>query len=201
MGISREQAETLVNQVQQSHRLLAGFYKRILPAIDNLANQFGAGFWYWGPTNFDRPCGSSTKPSGKWAWDFLPLVSATLVYVRNDEGNMRKSDLVMEFQLRNDPAVLRELRVQKGQPDPTSMPVIEPSLRVYLYRPIADSDADLKREWEQVSHPSGEAGVVTDLTNNLQATWLEAPLANFIHSPHELGEQITSFAELVKPAT
>lgn len=199
MGISREQAETLVNQVQQSHRLLAGFYKRILPAIDNLANQFGAGFWYWRPTSFDRPCSSTTRPSSKWAWDFLPLVTATLVYVRNDEGYIRKSDLVMHFQLCNDPAVLPELRTQKGQPDPTTIPVIEPFLRVYLYRPIEDSDADLYHEWEKVSPPEGAAGIITDIAYNFQAMWLEIPLADFVHAPLGFEEQIASFSQRVKP--
>ena len=197
MGISREQAETLVNQVQQSHRLLAGFYKRILPAIDNLASQFGASFWYWKPTAFDRPCGSSTRPSSKWAWDFLPLVAATLVYVKNDDGE-QKSDLMMEFQLRSDPAVLREERLQKGQPDPTALPDIEPSLRVFLFRPAEGSEVDLKSEWEMLDYSTKEPGVVTSPTENIEAMWLETSLADFIHSPHKLEAQIASFAETVK---
>jgi len=82
MFMNHDQAELLVTQVQHAHRLLAGFYQRILPAIDNLAGHYNATFWYWEPSEFSRPCGASIRPSSKWAWDFLPLVATRLVYVR-----------------------------------------------------------------------------------------------------------------------
>jgi len=44
--MNHDQAELLVTQVQHAHRLLAGFYQRILPAIDNLAGHYNATFWY-----------------------------------------------------------------------------------------------------------------------------------------------------------
>lgn len=110
----------------------------------------------------------------------------------------QKSDLMMEFQLRSDPAVLRELRPPKGQPDPTALPDIEPSLHLYLFRPAEGSEADLKSEWEMLEYSAEEPGVVASPTENIEAIWLETSLADFIHSPHKLEAQIASFAETVK---
>lgn len=199
MHMNHDQAELLVTQVQKAHRLLAGFYQRILPAIDNLAGQYNTTFWYWEPSEFSKPCGTSTRPSSKWAWDFLPLVATTLVYVKNEEGGMRTDDLVMEFHLRCDPSVLREqrdLRQEKGQPDPTSLPPISPSLKVYLYRPLTALDTDLKQAWEEAAPPSGEPRAFRSVGKNLQGAWLEIPLAEFVSSPQGLSNEISRLVGL-----
>ncbi|AZF40504.1 hypothetical protein C4J87_0313 [Pseudomonas sp. R1-43-08] len=195
MDMSRDQAVSLVNQVQRSHRLLAGFYKRILPALDDLASSFGASFWYWGPISFDRPCKSSTKPSSKWAWDFLPLIATQFVYIRSDDGNQA----AIELQLRTDPSVLPELRLYKGQPNPTNLPDATPVLRIYLYWLKANSSADIKSEWEQAEHPAGEADSISTLTDDMEGTWLEVPLANFILAPQDAVSLISKF--IVLPAS
>lgn len=199
MFMSHDEAELLVTQVQHAHRLLAGFYQRVLPAIDNLAGHYNATFWYWEPSEFSRPCGTSTRPSSKWAWDFLPLVATRLVYVKNEAGGMRSDDLVMEFHLRCDPAVLREerdLRQERGQPDPTSLPPISPTLKVYLYRPLAELDTDLKQAWEEAEHPSGSPKIFHSVAENLEGAWLEIPLAEFACSPQGLSNEIS---QLVGP--
>lgn len=181
MDMNRDQAASLANQVQRSHRLLAGFYKRMLPALDDLASTFGTTFWYWGPLSFDRPCNSSTKPSSKWAWDFLPLIAAKFVYIRNDDGNQA----AIELQLRIDPSVLPEARPKKGQPNPTDLPEVTPILRIYLYWLKANSSTDIKSEWDKAEYPAGEADSTSFLTDDLKGTWLEVPLADFMQASQE----------------
>ncbi|WP_405119758.1 hypothetical protein [Pseudomonas leptonychotis] len=181
MDMNRDQAASLANQVQRSHRLLAGFYKRMLPALDDLASNFGANFWYWGPISFDRPCNSSTKPSSKWVWDFLPLIAAQFVYTRNDDGNQA----AIELQLRIDPSVLPGARPNKGQPNPSNLPEMTPTLRIYLYWLKANSSTGIKSEWDKAEHPAGEANSTSSLTDDLRGTWLEVPLADFMQAPQE----------------
>lgn len=43
------QARSLVTQVRHAHRLLEGFYERILPQLDKLASEAAnANFRFWG---------------------------------------------------------------------------------------------------------------------------------------------------------
>lgn len=45
--LNSNQAINLVTQLQQAHRLAAGFYRRILPLFDLIANQaLDAKFWF-----------------------------------------------------------------------------------------------------------------------------------------------------------
>ncbi len=51
-----EQTTQLVTQLQQAHRLAAGFYQRILPLFDQIASQaLDAEFWYWEPSENSPP--------------------------------------------------------------------------------------------------------------------------------------------------
>ncbi|WKC46937.1 hypothetical protein [Pseudomonas veronii] len=192
MDMTREQATSLVNQVQNSHRLLAGFYRRLLPALDEMAAKFGAGFWFWDPINFDRPCRSATKPSSKWAWDYLPLLNAQFVYARTDE----EQQAVIQFQLHTDPSVLKRNRQSNGQPDPLSLPDVTPAIRIYAYWLNESSVEDIKQQWEEAEYPKGDAFSISTLTSELQGTWWEVDLADFVVAPQGTEAAIGKFVTL-----
>lgn len=192
MDVSHEQATVLVNQVQRSHRLLAGFYQRILPSLDDISASFGANFWYWSPIAFDRPCMGSTKPSRKWGWDYLPMVASQFLYVRSDTTD----PVFIELRLHTDPAILPGQRSPKGEPAPANLPDAEPALRIYLYWLVPGSSVDIKSEWEEVEHPGGEADSVTRLSENLWGTWMDIPLADHIVAPQETIARISKHISL-----
>lgn len=192
MDMSREQATTLAHQVQSSHRLLAGFYRRVLPALDEIAVQFGAGFWFWNTIDFDRPCRSSTKPSSKWAWDFLPLLNSDFVYARTDV----EQQAIIQLQLRTDPTVVKGSRPGGGQPNPVHLGEAAPVIRIYVYWLEDGSSADIKNEWEAAEYPKGDFLLVSQLTNDLRGTWWEIELADFMLAPQDLVLTITDFISL-----
>lgn len=190
--MTREQCVSLVNQVQNSHRLLAGFYRRILPALDEMAAKFGAGFWYWDPIDFDRPCRSATKPSSKWAWDYLPLLNAQFVYARTDE----EQQAAIQFQLHTDPSVLKRNRQEGGQPNPLELPDAIPVIRIYVYWLKNGSVADIKQQWEKAEYPKGEAFSISELNSELRGTWWEIELADFVVASEGTVEAIARFVSL-----
>lgn len=58
-----KQITDLVTQLQQAHRLATGFYQRILPLFDEIAEEaLYTEFWYWNPTETSRPCGQFSPP-------------------------------------------------------------------------------------------------------------------------------------------
>ncbi|MFF3700092.1 MULTISPECIES: hypothetical protein [Pseudomonas] len=189
MELNREQANQLVEQVQRSHRLLAGFYKRILPAIDEVAAKFGAIFWSWDPIDLGRPPRAATKPSRNWAWDYLPLMNAQFLYIRT-EGVQHA---FFEFHLNTEPAVLRRHRVGNTQPDPLELEETTPSIRIYVYWLVGEPRTDIDQEWRNADYPGGDAFSVSSLTDVLLGTWWEVDLAEFIAAPQKTIEQLNGF--------
>ncbi|MFP3534859.1 hypothetical protein SB763_36520, partial [Burkholderia sp. SIMBA_042] len=67
MGLSIEDAEKMVEQLQFAHRISVAFYKRILPTLDNIASELDCQFRYWEPMHTSMPGRGTTQPSTKWA--------------------------------------------------------------------------------------------------------------------------------------
>lgn len=178
MGISHKDALTLVAQVQKAHRLAAGFYQRILPALESIAHSLDTSFWYWGTDVFSRPAGRNIYPGKPWSWDLLPMSAPLFVFLRQNGPQMQVTDLVVEFQLQLDPALIPASK--RGQPDPVTMGPSEPLLQVYLYWPTEEAQEELKTEWEAASYPVGPVGRVEAVSPKLSAVKLEFPLAEFV---------------------
>ena len=178
MDITHEDSLTLVSQVQKAHRLAAGFYQRILPALESLAHSLDTSFWYWGSDAFSRPAGRYSYPGKPWSWDLLPMSAPFFVFLRHDGPQMQVTDLVVEFQLQLDPALVPASK--KGQPDPLVMATSEPLLQVYLYWPTKESQEELKTEWVAASYPIGPIGQVEVVSPKLNAVRLEFSLAEFV---------------------
>ncbi|WP_282363862.1 hypothetical protein [Pseudomonas sp. PS01297] len=194
MDISHEESLMLVTQVQKAHRLAAGFYQRMLPAFESLAQSLDTSFWYWQSNLFSRPAGRYTYPGKQWSWDLLPMSAPLFVFLRQDGPHMQISDLVLEFQLQLDPALTQASK--KGQPDPVVMVNSEPLLLVYLYWPTEEAKEDLKTEWEAAIYPVGTAGQMEVVSPKLKAVRLEFPLSEFVQNAGAIETTIRSHLQL-----
>ncbi|TFF41666.1 hypothetical protein [Pseudomonas sp. RIT623] len=189
MTITQNEAAALVRQVQGAHRLLAGYYGRLLMTLDSLAAKFGANFWYWNPIDFDRPCRSYTSPTSKWSWDFLPLLNANLVYTRTDDIQQ----VAIQFRVLTDPSLLKENRRGNNQPDPVSLATSTPLLRIYAYRLKDGSPQAIKDAWDDMSYPKSEPLEVCELSEHVSCIWWESDLGDFIVSTQDTLLKLTSF--------
>ncbi|MGG7595578.1 hypothetical protein ACQ4OD_00885 [Pseudomonas sp. WC1] len=187
--MNREQVNVLVNQVQRSHRLLAAFYKRILPSFDEIAAKFGSTFWLWDPIDFERPSRSGTRPSRKWAWDYLPLMNAKFLYIRSDG----EQPALLEFHLHTEPTVLKPNRSGNGQPDPLKLGEMSPNVRIYAYWITDGGQSDVLEQWREAEYPSGDALSRSVLTETLEGTWWDVELSEFVASPESTAELISQF--------
>lgn len=195
MEMNRDQVSLLVNQVQRSHRLLVGFYKRILPSFDEIAAKFGGAFWLWDPIDFERPSRSGTRPSRKWAWDYLPLMNAKFLYLRSDG----EQPAIFEFHLHVEPAVLKPNRSGSGQPDPLNLEEMTPNVRIYAYWLKDGGQADVQEQWREAEYPGGDALSRSALTESLGGTWWDVELVNFVSSPDLVVETLNKFVTYPTP--
>ena len=133
----------LVTQLQQAHRLAAGFYQRILPLFDQIASQaLDAEFWFWEPSETSRPCRSGTRPSSSWAWDYLPLFASNHAYRDWDGDTAQQGDKTLVFRLFLDHDFRRTSSLRagvKGQPDPLQLNG-QAIVEVTLFRCLENSD-------------------------------------------------------------
>ncbi|ELM3723720.1 hypothetical protein RYR28_002515 [Edwardsiella piscicida] len=189
-----EQTTQLVTQLQQAHRLAAGFYQRILPLFDQIASQaLDAEFWYWEPSETSRPCRSGTRPSSSWAWDYLPLFASDHGY-RNWDGEMaKKGDTSLVFRLYIDHEFRHDSSSRsgvKGQPDPLKLDG-QAIVEVSLFSCLQDSDKHFGELWRPLPWPlhqpnwkqSEECGLLEVCSNHV-------PLAQLLADPDGIGRWI-----------
>lgn len=178
MDLTSNDALSLVKTVQDAHRLLAGYYQRLLMALDSLATRCGANFWHWNPIDFDRPCISYTSPTSKWAWDFLPLLNANFVYTRTDD----QQQVAIQFRVLADPLLVKANRHGNVQPDPTRLEASTPLLKVYVYGLKSGAQKSIRELWDDTPYPDGAALEVCSLSDDMWGTWWEIELSEFIRS-------------------
>lgn len=189
--MNRDDAEKMVIQLQQAHRLAVGFYKRILPTFDYLANQIGCQFWEWYPLYTSRPCRSSSQPSASWTWDYVPLYASGHVYGRQqDPARTCVDDLSIEFDLIIEESFDPSRRESRQQPDPISLPAGESVVKISLYRPKEDFDIpfdDLWAEPEEVEEASGRWFNSTEHFEGYRLCW---PLGDLISDVQPLIDEL-----------
>lgn len=179
--MTQEQAEHLVSQLQQAHRLSVGFYKRILPTLDKVANELKCEFWEWKPLHTQRPPNSGTRPGSKWAWDYVPLFASGHTYGRcSDEAQTRQSDYAIEFYLYIEDTFEPSKRGSKGQPDPIALPSGKSVLRAWLYRPKGDFDEPFDDLWSEENNSEPGDDNWASVSEHFEAIALEWPLAKVI---------------------
>ncbi|MGH1411240.1 MAG: hypothetical protein ACRAUW_17310 [Aeromonas sp.] len=189
-----EHTTQLVTQLQQAHRLAAGFYQRILPLFDQIASQaLDAEFWYWEPSESSRPCRSGTRPSSSWAWDYLPLFASNHAYRDRNGDTALKGDKTLIFRLYIDDDFRQNSTLRtstKGQPDPLQLSgnaVVE----VNLYRCLQDSDHHFWDLLKQISWPAHQPDwQQSDKCHQLEICSNHLPLAQLLADPDSMARWI-----------
>lgn len=150
MEINKDEAKNIVNQLQQAHRISVAFYRRMLPLFDETARKLGLGFYHWETLETNLPPKRATRPSSKWAWDFVPLYASKHAYRRSkNEKSVVKGDVGICFFLYIEDSFASENRKESGQPDPVDMPVGKATIRAYAYRPKAEYKRTFESWWSE----------------------------------------------------
>lgn len=150
MAMSREDAENIVSQLQQAHRVSVAFYKRILPTFDKIADQLGCVFLDWEPIYTDIPKkGKRHQPSQSWAWEYVPLFASTHSY-QNTKSEKRSvpEDFGLVFDLIVDDSFSEEV-IDKGEPNPIDLAIGKGVVKVALYRPRRQFNKSFGELWDE----------------------------------------------------
>lgn len=183
MGLNKEDAVKIVEQLQHAHRISVAFYKRILPTLDNIASALNCQFRYWEPLHTSMPGRGTTQPSTKWAWDFTPLFAFHQVYWRTDGVEAQPSDVGLSLSIYVDDGFTPENRKKigvVGQPDAVTLPPGRGIFQAYVYRPQEASSRPFSELWSEAWDVSGESGKIEKVGENMQAIWFEWPLADVL---------------------
>jgi len=179
--MTKEDSEKIVSQLQQAHRISVAFYHRILPTLDNFAEQLGCRFWTWEPMYTNRPGRSSSQPSKAWAWDFVPLFASTFTYYRTSgEKRTGPEEIAVQFELLIDDSFIPENRKLKGEPSAVEMPFGKAILKAYMYRPKAAFDSSFEDLWDEDGEREVVFGVWTDVSEHWECKAIELALSEVI---------------------
>ncbi|HHP5493997.1 hypothetical protein ACU6QH_08050 [Aeromonas veronii] len=147
------QARSLVTQVRHAHRLLEGFYERILPQLDKLASEAAnANFRFWGSMEGEGIGKSTSKPSSRAAWSFLPLFQSFYCYQRGGQSeHAKQGDIVLYFRLNTDDAFIDAVPEAMDYDPHTGSSSLE--LHLYCYtKDAAYSWDDIAEEYPWAKH-------------------------------------------------
>ena len=207
-ALTPEQAAELLQQLQVAQRISVAVYHRMLRLFDELGASMGGQFLRWHPAETDRPPMSTTAPSGKWAWDLLPLYASVHHYLRcASSACATAGDQALRISCYLDEGFRRSqrsLHQPHGEPDPLSLPLGEASLTLNLWhcqragtRPIS---ALVDEQVGLMQAPTQQALAQSSLTQAVadadpMPAWrpagdqllhwrLQVPLAQLFSEPH-----------------
>lgn len=198
MEMSIEDAENIVRQLQQAHRISVAFYRRILPTLDMIANKFGCSFFFWEPLLTSRPGRNKSQPSKSWAWDYVPLYASTHVY-RYARGEKRTvpEDFAIQFDLYLDDNFSNEKYSAKGQPDAVDMPIGKALLKAYLFRPKKAVNESFDVLWEEEGENDPAIGAWSNVSKNWDGIAFEWPLSEVICNDQAVIKALNAHINLV----
>ena len=194
--MNKEDAQMIVAQLQQAHRVSVGFYHRILPTLDTVSSQLGLDFWYWEPLDTHVGCKSKTLPSTKSAWDFVPLFASGHVYCRvGRDTKTTPDDVGVMFWLCIEDSFLPENRLTRAHPDPIEMPQGKAVLRAYVYRPKEEYRKPFAVLWEEDADDDLEPGVFDwlSVSEHFEGVAIEWPLADVINDSQSMVEILKKY--------
>lgn len=180
MEMSKEDAEIIVGQLQQAHRISVAFYRRILPTLDMIANQLECSFLNWKPLITSLPS-RRTQPSKSWAWDYVPLYASTHTY-KHVRGELKTGpdDFAIVFDLYIEDSFADEKFLANGQPDAIEMPIGQAVLKVYLYRPVAVVNESFDNLWLEETEVYPALDNWSIVSKNWKGIAFEWPLTDVI---------------------
>lgn len=202
-AITPQNFDTLVAQTQIAHRMIVGFYQRLLPTIKQVAQELEFTLWEWDPMITDRPCKKSKDPADQWAWDMVPMLAANHRYWRTNGATTEVGDAVLNLYFTFDSHFSHSDWEQWGiaddqEPDATQLPMGSAIVEIYLSRCDKRSDTPLKRLWEEAGEMEDEEnhpGCWQAISPHFNAVYLKKSLADFIASPEDSIAQIRALLD------
>ena len=187
-----------MDQLQAAHRISVGFYRRILPILDSIANEADCQFCDWGPLLTSIPnIRSRDAPSLSWAWDYVPLFSSSHNYVKINGEAALPSDVGLCLCLHIDTGFDDSVKEQgdKVEPDAVDLPIGKAVLRGYIYRPMASCEISFSKLWSEASYPGIGNRDWQGVGENIVAIGFEWPLAEVIRDIKPIVEQLKSYTD------
>ncbi|WP_089138947.1 hypothetical protein [Vibrio rumoiensis] len=130
--------DQLFLQIRTAHRLLAAYYQRLLPTIEQIAKGLELDYCLWQPKDFARPGHRSTNQFDRWHWDLLPALSTYYVFGHFEHSNkVIVGEYLVDFLVNSDTGVTKTN--SHGEPDAlslmTSVENAESTLTINVYAP------------------------------------------------------------------
>ncbi|MDN3614247.1 hypothetical protein ACFFUS_15155 [Vibrio gallaecicus] len=178
--MNNSQPEDLFTQVRTAHRLLAAYYQRLLPTLEQIAHSVNTEFYFWHPVRFDKP---GKNPFKKWQWDLLPATNTRYVFKQfSNYGAVTLNDYIVEFIVINDSGVNDE--EYQAQPDALKLKIpvseAESVLRVAIYRAVVEKVGDFYQLWEAGSYPNYCDSAEVEQDNLFLKYGFEVPLDSLL---------------------
>ena len=212
-ALTPEQAAELLQQLQVAQRISVAVYHRMLRLFDELGASMGGQFLRWHPAETDRPPMSTTAPSGKWAWDLLPLYASVHHYLRCASSTCATAgDQALRISCYLDEGFRRshrQLHQTHGEPDPLGLPMGEASLTLNLWhcqqagsQPLSDMvDAQVRLMRSPLAGiaPAEAQPAWRPVHAQLLHWRVQLPLAQLLSEPHAVLAQLREASEHPKP--
>ena len=189
--------DALVAQAQIAHRLVVGFYQRLLPTIKQVAKELEFTLWEWDPWVTDRPCKKSLDPADHWAWDMVPMFASNHCYWRTNGTTTEVGDAVLNMYVSFD-SNFSGGEWEDVEPDATQLPMGAATVEIYLTRCDKRSDTPLKGLWKvsgEMKDEENSPGFWQPISPHLNTVFLKKSLADFIASPEDTTAQIRALLD------
>lgn len=198
--------DALVAQAQIAHRLIAGFYQRLLPTIKQVAEELNLTFWEWAPSITKPPCRKSSDPTDRWALDMLPLMASNYYYWSNSEAEAEAGDVILGIWVTFDYNYSDEDWTQWGvadgqEPDAAKLPMGPAIVHIFISRCDKPNGESLRELWDaadDIEYEESDIGRWQAISAQMNAMYLKKSLAEFIASPDDTIAQVRSL--LAEPA-
>ena len=157
--------DDLFLEIRTAHRLLAAYYQRLLPTIEDLANAINVNFYCWQPSEFYPLARRTSNPFTEWGWSLLPAICTRYVFHNAvDNRRVRIGELMVEFVVISDSGIVSEdtQNGHKEQPDAlnlsTSLTEATSTLKIHLLTPYKNNDID----WYKGIHQECPDTIITE---------------------------------------
>ncbi len=111
-------AEALTD-VRKAYRLLWNYQRRVFDVVRLVVDEFDdMSFYYWQTMHSGRPCNSGANPMARWAWDMLPMVEASYLFLPGgiDRNATLPGQWMLEVNVSSDSGF--EQNDDRTEPDP-----------------------------------------------------------------------------------
>lgn len=139
--------DDLFLEIRTAHRLLAAYYQRLLPTIEDIANAINVNFYCWVPSDFSAPAKQNSNPFSRWSWDLLPANCTRYVFHNAvDNNRVCLGELMIEFFVISDSGTQLENipNSNRNQPDALNLPIsvakATSTLKIHLYAPFQSQE-------------------------------------------------------------